>query len=241
MIMKHTLKRIVSFLIISFGLALVPVMVAQAAFTNQPNIINVERTAISPFPVLVEWELSRWATEGDVINDRVMVELRQDGTSGVSIGSIDLAADATSVSLDRDLFPTLKTHAKYGVIVIEVRDDDEEVDDSDTIYTGPPKLKRLKMRDLSNAITGTVTGTLRWFKPSSLNGESVRYVYQVRRNGKKKTLIKEGSSTGDINSIVLTGLPHTKMKVRVRVEDKSYTYGIGPWSAWKKFRASAKE
>lgn len=236
------MKRLLSLSFISLGVLLAPVFAAQAAFTNQPNITNVERTGEGPFPVLVEWELSSRATDGVVVNDRITVELRQDGTGGTSIGSVDLAADATSLSISRDQFPNLKTHAKYGVVVTEVRDDDTEKYDTDTLYTGPPKLKRIKVKDVENAsFGGTVNGTLRWLKPSSLNGESVRYVYQVRRNGKKKTLIKEGSVTGDINSISLTGLPHTKMMVRVRVEDSVTKYGVGKWSAWKKFKAPAAE
>ena len=229
------MKLFIKTILAASALLLIPVFSAQAAFTNQPNITDATRVGKNPLPTLIEWELSVRATDGTVTNDKITLELTEDSAAGVSIGTIDLPADATSATVTNDLFPKLKTHARYGITVTEVRDDGEEKSDTDRFYTGPPKLKKVRVKNKVAETNGTVSATLKWRKPTSVNGENVRYVYKIARKKNKKSLIKEGSSSGDINSISLVGLPHRKMRVKVRIEDSSSTYGIGKWSAWKVF------
>lgn len=220
------------------SLVFVPVVSVNAAtpaFTNQPAISSAEREGNRPLPVQISWESSGRVADGDEVLDHYNVVIKNN--SGSEICSLEINPDEVGVVITKTLCGSLyKVYKKYTVYLSEVRVGDEETNaSSKKFYTGPPKLRNVRMRNKELQSDGTVNATIKWRKPTALNGVSIKYAYKISRRNNKTSLIKSDYQYGDINSIDVTGLPQRKMRIKVRAEGSSTSYGNGRWSDVKFF------
>ncbi|MBI2415690.1 MAG: fibronectin type III domain-containing protein [Candidatus Kerfeldbacteria bacterium] len=235
------MRRFVMFSLLVSLMIVVPTMAVRAhdlSFTTSPEVLSTERVGTKPVPTLITWAQSGNADDGTVMVDHFEVVVEDD--NNIEMGRVTVAADQFSVEINKTNLPELKVYERYHVYIVEVHTDATEYEGYDeSFYTGVPKLENLRVKNKVSELDGTVSVTLKWRKPTALNGEYVTYEYKVALKKNASSLVKESSDFGDLNSTDITGLPHKKLRVKVRGTDTNY--GTGEWSAWKTFSTPAAD
>ncbi|EKD42915.1 MAG: hypothetical protein ACD_72C00534G0004 [uncultured bacterium] len=205
-------------------------------YTFAAGIETMEKSGKKPIPTTITWLQSQNAKDGDVIIDHSTVVLVEADTDE-EIGSVDVAATATSIELNKTNVPEMKVFTHYEVRVDEYyTDGDSSKGYSSSFYTAPPKLKNLRVKDKTIESDGDMTVTLKWRVPTNLRSEYLYYDYKISRAKDAGALVLEDYTYGsDVNSVEINNLPVRKLQIQVRARKGSDC--TGQWSAWKKFNA----
>lgn len=213
---------------------------ATANNNNNPRNLIVTEPTSKATPRTVSWTESRNADRGTVTNDHIALKVST--RSGQLLCSFELLPSVTEFTVNKTNCKSDKYTAynRYTVSVTEVRNDNSSSDAiTEDFVTGPPRLKRLRVKNRTLTSVDTVNVNLKWKQRALLEGVTEKYDYEIVRTNKPSITVKDGSKTMEGNKIRVKDLPKRNLKFRVRVA--STEFGTGRWSKWKKFSLKGVE
>lgn len=196
-------------------------------------VTEVERAGAKAIPTNVTWVESVSAEDGTLILDHFEVILLENSTE---VGRASATADVRTITLNKGNIPDMKSFKDYFVRVDEFYTDDTSSEGVTAyLYTAPPKLKDVKVKNKDLDGDGRLSLTVKWDQPTSLRNNNVYYDYKITNKGNASKLVEEGYDWGDIYKINIDDLPAKTMqiKVRARTDDN----GNGQWSKWVEFHS----